>query len=248
MQIKWLGIVSIIWSSAVWAACPQVEFLRNKATPKEINTTYENCAIYFNDDESQSILAKRYAAGTDGVKKNLNRALYFYQLSAENGNAESQAQLARLYMELDRTPATRKLMVAYMETIYSADMKSVRDTHGPSAFRGELIHPYALLLLASEPVENKWFYPSKVLKAPDYVEELLKTYPLDENKKKQQMLKAVEWKKRKLLDVASKLMSKEEYNQFKEAVVPESGRIDKERRDEALAKFRQRYEEYYKGK
>jgi len=246
MNIKWLGLVSIMASMSVHAACPQIELVR-KAAPDKLLPVYESCAIYANDDESQSILAHMYATGSDGVQKDLNRALYYYQLSAENGNAESQTQLARLYIELDKSPATRKLMVNYLNTIYPV-RNMLFQQHGPTNSQGELMHPYMLLLLASEPAANKWFYSSEVLTAPASAETLLNSYPISEEKKKKQMRAASLWKKRKLLEAASVLLSEKEYNTFKEAVYPEAGPVDKARRQEALTKFRQQYETYKKGK
>ena len=252
MQIKWLGLISILWSCSVSATCQMADFMKDTSKPEEMLAFYENCAVHQNDDDSQSLLAKQYATGTGGVQKDLNRALYYYQLSAENGNAESQAQLARFYMELDRSPATRKLLTAYLKTIQPVDLNELTkiqgESQGPEVFRGELVHPYALLLLASESPENKWFYPTNVKKAPEYVEGLLKNYPLDEEKKKKQMQAASAWKKRKLLESAFYVLSREEYEKFKKDIYPTQGSVDIVKRKDALSKFQQRYIEYEKGK
>ena len=218
MQMKWLGLISILWSFSVNAACQMAEMMQEISTPEQQLMLYENCAVNQNDDETQSMLAQQYATGTGGVKKDLNRALYYYQLSAENGNAESQAQLARLYMEVDRSPATRKLLTTYLKTIRAVDLQELATMQGktipPEVFKGELVHPYALLLLASEAEDNKWFYPSKIRKAPDYVEKLLKDYQLDEEKKKKQMQVASAWKRRKLLESAYYVLPDDEYEVF----------------------------------
>ena len=252
MKIKWLGLISILWSCSANAVCQMAEFMQEVSTPEEQQMFYESCAVHQNDDDSQSLLAKQYAAGTGGVQKNLNRALYYYQLSAENGNAESQAQLARLYMELDRSPATRKLLASYLKTIQPMDPKELAklqgNVQGPEMFQGELVHPYALLLLASESPDNKWFYPTKVRKAPDYVEDLLKNYPLSEEKKKKQMQVASAWKRRKLLESAFYTLSDKEYEAFKKDVYPTEGSLDIDKRKDALAKFKERYEAYEKDK
>ena len=210
MKIRSFGIVlvSLFVSHMAFAACDGVDKLRGFLTPQQVHQMYESCAKLSNDDDSQVILARRYALGTDGVKKDLQQALYYYQLSADNGNAESQAQLAKLYMELDRTPATRKLLSNYTKSIVAPDYIS----HGMNKrqfpeqrFKGELVHPYTLLLLASERAENKWYYPSKVRQAPGYVNSLLQSYPIDDAKKQKLMAEASAWKKRKL---NMKLLSK----------------------------------------
>ena len=252
MRIKWLGLMSILWSCSVNASCQIAEMMQEISTQEELLVMYENCAVYQNDDESQSKLAQMYATGTGGVQKDLNNALYYYQLSAENGNAESQAQLARLYMELDKTPATRKLLMTYLKTVEPVDFKTLAELQKkppePEMFKGELIHPYALLLLSSESEDKKWFYHSKVKKAPEYVEELLKNYSLDEEKKKKQIQVASAWKRRKLLESAFYVLSHKEYEEFKRDVYPENGVVDVAKRSAALAKFQQRYAEYEKGK
>ena len=251
--VKFLGwgVLGLALTASVgaWAACPNAANYEDILSTEQVMGLYDICATYMNDDETQVLLARRYALGTHGVKKDLNQALYYYQLSAENGNAESQAQLAKLYIELDKTPETRKLLKKYLSTIkVTPRIDSPGQRYPEEEFQGELIHPYTLLLLANERPENKWFYPSKIRKAPSYVDELLQSYKVTDEKKQKQTRAAVAWKKRKLLERATYLLTKKEYDEFKNTLYPAEGKADPVAREQALAAFKKRYEEETKGK
>lgn len=229
------GILMLILgiSFGAHAFCPFSDALLKTLNGEAAISLYKNCAERMNDDNAQAYLAKIYDQGSPSIPRNLKKALYYYQLSADNGNAESQARLAQLYMQLDKDKQGRAELHNYMKNI-------VAFPTGENEFQGELIHPYVLLTLANEKPENKWFYPTKVKKAPTYATNLHKNYKLTEEKKKQLMHQAVAWKKRKLLEIAQQLLPEKEYLAFKTALYPPNGQVDAFKRKQLMEQFQER--------
>ena len=64
------------------------------------------------------------------------------------------------------------------------------------------MHPYALLMLASESPDKKWYYPSQVRNAPPKALTLYKAYKIDGDKKRFALRQASQFKTRKLLPTA----------------------------------------------
>ena len=165
------------------------------------------CAVQYNDDESQIKLAEIYMKGEKGVKKSEKDALYMYQLSAENGNAEAQVKLAELLQTFDTSPERRKELKNYLKKLKKTD----NDSDG---FSGEIQHPYTLLLLAAERIENKWYYPSLNRATPARASALLSNYKISESKRQAAMKAASHWKTRKLLEAAEEVLPATEYPEF----------------------------------
>ncbi len=230
-----LGILMMSVSAS--AFCPHPLGYMDKAKSAKDLFIYKNCAEGYNDDAAQAKLAKIYDKGSEYIQKNPKKALYFYQLSAENGNAESQARLAQLLIEADKSPKTREMVYDYLDSVVPMypDDKNKYD--------GSLMHPYLLLLLANENPENKWYYPSAVTEVPDFGKSLYRTYGVNETQKKNLMKKASEWKKRKILDMANQLLDKKEFQEFEETLYPKKGAADEFKRSQALAQLKAKVEQ-----
>ena len=86
---KLIFLLLLLTAFPGWANCPLADSFLQKGKKAVAINFLHNCAMNYNDDESQIKLAKAYATGDYGLSKDANQALYFYQLSAENGNAEA---------------------------------------------------------------------------------------------------------------------------------------------------------------
>lgn len=226
------------------AFCPYAEQLSNSLQEKSLISLYQNCAEGLNDDNAQAKLAAIYDKGTTQTPRNLKKALLYYQLSAENGNAYSQARLAQLYMELDQSREGRAILHDYLDSVVQvsrfSDEKSMQDIE---TFGGELIHPYTLLMLSNEKPANKWYYPTEELTAPPFAKSLLNGYQITDQKKQQLTKEATRWKKRKLLEVARDLLSTAEYQQFSQTLYPLTGQSDEKKRKQVLKDFQIKLEQ-----
>ena len=223
-----------------WAFCPFSTTFLDSLKPETSLSLYNNCAVYMNDDAAQMKLAELYEKGVSSIPKDMKKAIYYYQLSAENGNAEAQARLAQIYMDNDKDRDGRKVLHDYKNAVASSVY------HDDNVFKGELVHPYVLLMLANEKEENKWYYPSRVGTPPVYARQLFSTYKITADKKKEMMKHATAWKKRKLLEIAEQILEKGEYEQFVETLYPKVGNPDPFRRSQALKAFKTRVEAYRK--
>jgi len=226
----------LLVSTSCWAFCLFSESLLSTLREESALNLYKSCAEGMNDDASQAKLAQMYDKGTAPVKQNIKKALYYYQLSSDNGNAESQARLAQLYMELDRDREGRRSLYGYMNDVIAVpNAEGNRDD-----FKGELVHPYVLLMLANEKPANKWYYPTDVKQAPTYAANLFRNYKIDDEKKKLLTKQATAWKKRKLLEMAKQILSKDEYREFIGTLYPENGQVDAFKRSQMLKKFQEK--------
>ncbi|MBQ3695391.1 MAG: SEL1-like repeat protein [Alphaproteobacteria bacterium] len=230
-------LIALIVSFPVYGFCPFSQALLGSLRDESAITLYKNCAEGMNDDVSQARLAKLYDQGTTVIPRDLKKALYYYQLSADNGNAESQARLAQLYMELDKDRNGRAELHSYLNTIVPVSSGNETDD-----FKGELVHPYVLLMLANDNVANKWYYPTTVKKAPTYAANLYRNYKIDKEKKQQLLGQARAWKKRKILEMARQVLSKEEYQEFSNTLYPANGQADSFKRSQLLKDFQKKVE------
>lgn len=189
-----------------YAVCPLADsFFKKGQTEAGLNAMHI-CAIRHNDDESQMKLAKAYTKGEYGLERDSRQALYFFQLSAENGNAEAQLSLAQILMKSDAKPETRDALLDYRSKLQPTSVSDDKNS-----FNGDFMHPYALLMLASESPDKKWYYPSQVRNAPAKALTLYKTYKIDADKKRLAMRQASQFKTRKLLQVAKEVYPEDEY-------------------------------------
>ena len=236
MKQKIVFVLFLLMGFPCWAFCPFSGALMKTLDDASMLNLYKSCAEGRNDDASQAHLAAIYDKGTSSIGRDVKKALYYYQLSADNGNAESQARLAQLYMEFDHDREGRKVLHSYMNSIIPV----IGINGSKEDFRGELVHPYVLLMLANEKVANKWYYPTEVKQAPAYAFNLFKNYKIDEEKKKQLMHQATAWKKRKLLEMARQILSKDEYREFATTLYPENGQVDAFKRGQLLKSFQEK--------
>ncbi|MBR5130375.1 MAG: sel1 repeat family protein [Alphaproteobacteria bacterium] len=229
----------LFWGSAAYAYL--CERMISSDFGKDTQELYELCALQENNDTVQSFLGRVYLEGEYGVVPNMQKALLFYHLSAENGNAKSQMALAKLLLKMDEKEETREKIKDYLEKM-DLFMKNTSNT----SFDGSLLHPYALLMLASENKDQKWYYVSEELSAPE-AGGLLRGYQLDKVKKKQMQRMASEWKQRKMLETAKEVYNDVEYQKFENSVQPRSGVADAFVRSQAIEKLKQDVKKY-KGK
>lgn len=182
---------------------------------------YETCALSDNNDSAHMLLAKTYATGEKNIPINMQKALLFYHLAADNGNAQAQTELAKMLLKLDETSTGREQVQSYLRKVQAA-LRS----QPSGAFQGELLHPYTLLLLAAERPDQKWYYPSIQTSFPE-AGVLLKTYKIDDVKKRQALNDASAWKQKKMMQTAKEVLGGQEYVGFVQAVAPTKGKADK---------------------
>ena len=236
-KIYWGILLGVLGMSVTsFAACPIADKLAREKGLLAALTAYQNCAIGQNDDDSQLYLARAYETGQENIQKSHGRALLFYHLSAENGNATAMVELANLLTKLDSDEAGRQEIVTYLEKI-KAQLSQLTF----NSFRGELLHPYALLMLAAEAPEAKWFYTTGV-KSDSRAGQLLKNYKIDPNKKKEVIRAATAWKQRKMLDLAYEVFSVSEFNEFHQTLYPKVGLPNSFARAQAVERLKTKVE------
>ena len=230
---KLIFLLLALISFESYAGCPLADlFFKKNQIATGINSLHI-CAVRHNDDESQMKLAKAYTKGDYGLARDSRQALYFFQLSAENGNAEAQLSLAQLLMKSDEKPETRDALLNYRSKLQPTALNGDK-----SNFNGDFMHPYALLMLASESPDKKWYYPSKVRNAPAKAVTLYKTYKIDADKKRLAMRQASQFKTRKLLQVAKEIYPDEEYPDIANRLK------NSQTQKQALAELKQKMEAY----
>lgn len=209
---------------------------RSKGMPAAIET-YETCAVQYNDDAAQALLAPIYEKGRYGLAVNTQRALLFYHLSAENGNAVSQTALAELLMRLDENEGGRAEIRKYLRKINVAGKR----TGGQVS--ADVLHPYALLALAAEKQAAKWYYPSEVLSAPK-AGQLFRAYQIEPEKQREVMRLATAWKNRKMLAAAKEVLPAAEYQRFYDELYPAAGRPDAFSRSQTVKRLEEQVKRY----
>ena len=229
-------LIFLFITHTAFAACPVADKIAREKGMDKALPVYINCALYQNDDETQNYLAGIYEKGLGSISKNLNRALLFYHLSAENGNASSMVVLSNLLRQLDETEDGRQQLLTYLKKI-RLNLEKTRQT----SFSGQLLHPYALLLLAAEKPDVKWFYTT-TKKSDPRATKLLKEYQIDDVKKEEIVREATHWKQRKLVDIAKDALSSSEFRTFYQTLYPETGRADAFKRSQALNHLKEKIE------
>ncbi len=235
---KWAILFILLWSTSGYGICDIAAQTERKEGLASAIKQYEQCALSKNNDDILVLLAKTYLNGENGVEKNIQKALLFYHLSAENGNAQSQVDLSKLLTQMDGAEDTRQVLRAYLSKI-KFFMKNQEET----SFDGDFLHPYALLALAAEPVNQKWYYPTNVLTAPD-AKGLLKKYKISDQKKTGVIKEATAWKQRKMMEAAKEIYAPADYEKFVQIVKPSTGRADAFARSQALSKLQKDIQSY----
>ena len=229
-------LFSLFFFKASLAACPIADQIaREKGLDKAL-PIYINCALYDNDDETQNYLAGVYEKGKGTTTQNINRTLLFYHLSAENGNATSMVALSNLLLKLDETEEGRQTLLNYLDKI-RLNLKKTKTT----SFSGQLLHPYALLMLAAEKPDVKWFYMTKT-KSDPRAARLMKHYPIEDEKKKEIIHEATLWKQRKMMDIAKEVYSPAEFKEFHQTLSPTVGIPNAFKRSQAVNQLKERIE------
>ena len=219
------------------AACPLADSFFKQGRTEVAANVLHSCAINHNDDDSQMKLAKAYTKGEYGLQRDSRQALYYFQLAAETGNSEAQLALAQLLMKSDERPETRDALLDYRSKLETRMLNPEKND-----FKGDFMHPYALLMLASESPDNKWYYPSQVRNAPAKAVTLYKTYKIDDDKKRAAIRQASQFKTRKLLQTAKEVYSVEGYSDIAERLK------NSQTQKAALKELRQKMEEYIQQK
>lgn len=234
---KIIFLLLVLASFEVHAKCPLADSFFQKGKTAVAVSFLRSCAINYNDDESQAKLARAYTKGEYGLERDSRQALYFFQLSAETGNAESQLALAELLLKSDAKPSTRDALLNYRSKLETVSSRTEKND-----FNGDFMHPYALLMLASESPDKKWYYPSQVRDAPAKALTLYKTYKIDDDKKKIALRQASQFKTRKLLQVAKEVYPEDEYPDI------ESRLKNPQTQKQALLELKQKMEAYIQKK
>ena len=231
----------LLWSAGqAWADCPVADKIAREKRLSDAMPIYLQCALKNNDDETQLYLARIYNKGQGDVAKSIQRALLLYHLSSENGNATAMVELATLLRSLDDNDDTRNEIVAYTKKI-AAQVKGTVN----SSFQGQLLHPYALLMLAAEKPDSKWFYLTKT-KTDPRAAELLKNYEIEPEKKRVLMQTATAWKQRKMKDIAMQVLTTKELSEFYKTLYPKKGLPNNFARSQAVNKLKERVESLQK--
>ena len=226
-------LIFLFITHTVFAACPVADKFARENNMDKALPIYIDCALYQNDDETQNYLAGIYEKGQGNVAPNLNRALLFYHLSAENGNASSMVSLSNILRRLDETDSGRKALLTYL--------KKIRLQGTTGTFNGQLLHPYALLMLAAEKPEVKWFYTT-AKKSDPRAAKLLKEYQMDDIKKKEIIRQATQWKQRKMMDIAKEVLSATEFRDFYQTLYPQIGMPNAFKRSQAVNQLKEKIE------
>ena len=239
MKLLTFCICVLLWSDMAYAVLCDRALSFSFSADK--TGEYELCALQENNDAVQALLGRVYLNGEYGVTKNMQKALLFYHLSSENGNAKSQTALAKLLLKMDEKEDSRAQIQDYLDK-----MKFFMKHDSGASFDGDILHPYALFMLAAENADQKWYYVSDELSAPE-AGGLLKNYQLDKAKKYEMQRLASQWKQRKMFEVAKEIYNQAEYQKFENAVKPKSGRADAFLRSQAIEKLKYDIKKY-KGK
>ncbi|MBE6446363.1 MAG: sel1 repeat family protein [Alphaproteobacteria bacterium] len=227
----------LLFSFSANAYCPLADRFIKQGNEQAALSFLTNCAINYNDDESQMKLARAYVRGEFGLEKDPNQSLYYYQLSAENGNAEAQVAVAESLIRATKSPkAMERLLKHYINVSPTSDDSFVK------RFDDFFMHPYALLKLASESPDKKWYYPSLVRSAPAKTLTLLRNYEIPEDVKKEAMKQASQFKIRKLLQTAREVLSSDEYPDMEKRL--KSPQTQKQ----AMEELKKKMEEYIQRK
>ncbi len=218
------------------SACPNGEKIARLKGLQQAISVLTECALYEDDDDTQLYLGQIYETGQSGIPQNMKKALLFYHLSAENGNAKGQVQLSLLMTKLDSQENGRMIILDYFQKLNS-QLKN----RAKSSFQGQMLHPYALLALAAEDQKNKWFYNTKT-KTDNRAKTLLNAYKIETPEKETALRNASLWKQRKMLDVAREILSPQEYQKFNNTVYPTIGRPDAFARSRAVQELQNKLE------
>ena len=145
-----------------------------------------------------------------------------------------------MLIEMDSNPEKRERLASYLRQI-----KSSLNRAGDYSFKGEILHPFVLLLLASESAEQKWYY-STTVKYSSEAAKIIKEYQLSESKKQELLRAASLWKQRKMMETAKEVLSESEFQTFEKIIFPKQGKADPFLRKQAISNLKTKVENYLK--
>ena len=229
----------LFFSMSSYAICKKGDDLYSRSVKSSL-PAYEHCALFDNDEDAQVRLGNIYKNGEKNAQKNEMKALLFYHLASDAGNAYAQTELAKIMMQMDADPTKRAVLKSYMDQAKEA----FKDSEDYS-FKGEVLHPFVLLMLAAEPAEQKWYYPTKNKYSSEAVT-LLKSYQLSEDQKKAFMYAGSLWKQRKMMETAKEVLAPGEYQSFEKTLFPKQGKADPFLRKQVVNNLKEKVENYLK--
>lgn len=230
-----LLIIGLTVGKFCFADCYHADTIAARQGMAAAIPAYEYCITQTGNDDALLKLARLYETGTGGAPKNIQRALLYYHLSSENGNASAQVGLSKLLTRLDNQDDTRAEIQKYLEKIKNQSVLF------PNDFWGELLHPYTLLILAAENPQAKWYYQTNV-RQDKTAATTLKNYPITPEKKQASYAEAAKWKQRKMMEMAEYILTADEFQEFSEKIYPSHGMVDRFIRDRAVKEFQERME------
>lgn len=237
LQLCAAAVLSLFLAPTARADCSLADTALKRGNIEEAVAEYSKCAVQANDEEAQFWLGHYYQNKPSADKKDKMKMLLFYHLAAENGNANAQVDLAKILLQMDSNDTTRDILLSYIK-----QMKEVMGKQD-MPFKGEILHPYILLMLAAEEPNQKWYYPT-IHKTSDEARLMLQNYQITEERKASLLRSGSQWKQRKIQETAKEVLTKEEYNVFMTAVYPNEGRADAFVRQQAIGNLKERVEEY----
>ena len=219
------------------AACPQGDNLLKTKGMESAVEAYAFCAIGENEENAQFRLAQYYQNKKNATPQEKMKMLFYYHLADENGTANARTPLAKPLLPMVSNDAERAIVAQYMN-----QMATMMKNRG-MLFKGELLHPYALLLLAAESPDQKWYYPT-TQKSSAEARILSEQYKIDPARKREILRQASLWKQQKMKETAKEVLTVDEYKAFMQAVYPEKGRADAFERGQAVGKLKEKVKEY----
>ena len=199
---------------------------------------YEKCAYAQNDAVAQYELAMHYLNENEHLEQDILHALFLLRLSSESGYAPAQRELGKLM----------DILHSFGEVGTNAmhDMEKQMLLYGLS----DDLSPFAWVLLASEKVENKWFYPTPG-ELDEQAVQLSDAWSMQKGPlaRTEALRQAGAWKESRLLKSAKQMLSEEDYGDF-EAIMTskETGQTIRMERRQAMEKLKQIWEKKRKHK
>ena len=229
-----------------FAACPEGDILLQKGMEKQAVEAYTTCAEEENDPQAQFFLGQAYQNGKNGLNTDLNNALFYYQLAAENGYAPAQVQLAKILSSLMTNNET-VILETYQQILKSLEEQELTGTQktqiADRAVQG--LPPYAWLLLAADKKENKWFLPAGESSDEEALSLLrVMDKQISPTDKKAAVRQASKWKEKKLLQTAKEVLTEQEYQAFYQTLYPTVRKPDAKARGQALMYLKRKIQSF----
>ena len=222
---KILFLLLFVKASVSLADCPMADLYKGKNEMLEWRS-YQNCANEKNDAQSQFFIGLTYLNGNKNIPQNLNLALKFFRIAAENGYAPAQRELSKLMDILNDLGENGKQAIAEMDKQWERE-------------NGYVMSALSWMMLAAEKAENKWFYFSPAIMD----EEAIKLLPQIKAKYSQEeaqnaSLAATQWKQEQLKKQARSLLTEKAYKQFENIIYPSQIEPPKMSREQAVEELK----------